>query len=110
VASDDEHLGDYLEKVREIPLLAPGEERECLKRAREGDESARRRLIESYLEVTALLVLRLAPDWMRPLDTIQEGNIVILRLVDDASVADPAARLSDALVAHFAEVTRRLDK
>jgi DNA-directed RNA polymerase sigma subunit (sigma70/sigma32) len=110
VSSENKHLADYLEKVRQIPLLTSGEERESLKRAREGDESARRRVIEGYLEVTALLALRLAPDWMRPLDAIQEGNIVLLRLVDDVSVAVPAARLSEALVAHFAEVARRLGR
>ena len=110
MASDDEHLADYLEKVRQTPLLTSGEERESLKRAREGDESARKRVIEGYLEVTALLAIRLAADWMRLLDAIQEGNLVVLRLVDDASVAVPAARLGEALVAHFAEVALRLDR
>ena len=110
MSSDDDHLVNYLEKVRQIPLLASRDEAVTLKRAREGDESARKRVIEGYLEVTALLALRLAPDWMRPLDAIQEGNIVLVRLVDDATVAHPAARLSEALSAHFAEVARRLGR
>jgi hypothetical protein len=67
-------------------------------------------LADVYLELTALLALRLAPDWMRPLDAIQEGNLVLLRLVDDASVGQPATRLSDAMLAHFADVGRRLGK
>lgn len=47
---------------------------------------------------------------MRPLDAIQEANLVLLRLIDDASVDHPAARLTDALLAHFAEVARRLGR
>lgn len=59
MSSDDDHLVNYLEKVRQIPLLASRDEAVTLKRAREGDESARKRVIEGYLEVTALLAL----DW-----------------------------------------------
>lgn len=91
-------------------MLTITEEREGLKRGREGDESARRRVMEGHLELTALLALRLTPNWMRPLDAVQEANLVLIRLIDDASVDHPAARLTDALLAHFADVTRRLGK
>lgn len=67
-------------------------------------------MIEGYLELTALLALRLAPDWMRPLDAIQEGNIVLIRLVDDAAADHPAAHLTDAMLTHFVEVSRQLGK
>ena len=99
--SDEENLALYLSEVRKLPLLPPSEEREALKRAREGDEAARRRVIEGYLELTTLLALRLAPEGMRPLDAVQEANVVLMRLVDDASVDRPAARLTDALVKFF---------
>lgn len=106
--SEEQNLADYLSEVRQFPLLTLTAEREGLKRAREGDEPARKRVIEGHLELTALLALRLAPEWLRPLDAVQEANIVLVRLIDDPSVAHPAARLTDALLAHFAEVTRRL--
>jgi hypothetical protein len=47
---------------------------------------------------------------MRRLDAVQEANLVLMRLIDDPSIDHPAARLTDALVTHFAEVTRRLGK
>jgi DNA-directed RNA polymerase sigma subunit (sigma70/sigma32) len=108
--SEDEKLAVYLSEVRQLPLLTFTEEREGLQRAREGDESARRRVIEGHLELAALLALRLAPTWMRPLDAVQEANLVLIRLIDDTSVDHPAARLTDTLLAHFAEITRRLGK
>lgn len=106
VPSDEENLALYLAEVRKLPLLTPAEERDALKRAREGDEAARRRVIEGYLELTTLLALRLAPEGMRPLDAVQEAHVVLFRLVDDASVENPAARLTDAILALF----RRLDR
>lgn len=106
MASDEENLALYLSEVRSLPLLTLTEERDVLKRAREGDEAARRRVIEGYLELVTLLALRLAPEGMRPIDAIQEANLVLLRLVDDASVDRPAAHLTDAILALF----RRLDR
>jgi DNA-directed RNA polymerase sigma subunit (sigma70/sigma32) len=108
MTADDEHLAEYLNEVGGLHRLSSDDEREELVRAREGDQVARRRVIEGNLEVTAHLALRLAPDWMRPLDAIQEANLVLVRLVDDGSSGRPADRLSDDLVRHFAEVTRRL--
>ena len=108
--SDGDLLALYLAEIRQYPLLTLTEEREGLKRAREGDEPARKRVVEGHVELTALLALRLAPDWMRPDEAVQEANIVLVRLIDDASVDRPAVRLTDALLAHFDEVTRRLGR
>ena len=108
VSTDDEHLAEYLAEVRQLPMSTVSDERSELVRAREGGDEARTRVMQSHLELAALLALRLAPDWMSPLDAIQEANIVLAHLVDDGSVARPAARLTDALVAQFAEVSRRL--
>ena len=106
MASDDELLAAYLREVRELPVLGQGEEGDALARSRTraGDETARRRLIEGYLELTALLAIRLAPDGMRPLDAIQEANLVLIRLVDDTAVTRLAARLTDAIVERFDEL------
>jgi DNA-directed RNA polymerase sigma subunit (sigma70/sigma32) len=106
VSSDDELLATYLGEVRELPVLSPSEESELLSRGRNGDEEARQRVIEGYLELTAVLAIRLAPDWMRSLDAVQEGNAVLTPLVDDTSVPRPAVRLTDALLAHFEGLER----
>src|SRR5437016_2392508 len=102
MASEDEDVAAYLSEVQQIPLLSLLEERDGLKSGREGDELARKRVIEGHLELTALLALRLAPDWLRPLDAVQEANLVLVCLVDDPSVAHPAGSLTEALQARFA--------
>jgi hypothetical protein len=107
VGSDDELLATYLREVRDLPVLTPIEEREALALGRNGDDAARSRVIEGYLELTALLAARLAPDWMRSIDAIQEANVVLTQLVDDKSVPRPAVRLTGELVAHFEDLERR---
>src|SRR5438309_10068136 len=106
MASDDELLAAYLRDVRDLPVLGQGEEGDALARSRTrpGDQRARKRLIEGHLELTALLAIRLAPGRMRPLDAIQEANLVLIRLVDDPSVTRLAARPPDALLERFDEL------
>lgn len=58
MSSEDDQLADYLAAVRQFPRLTHTEERDLLKRAREGDNSARKRVIEGHLELTAVLALR----------------------------------------------------
>ena len=72
-----------------------------------GDETARKRLLEGHLELGALLARRLAPTWMRPIDAIQEANVVLARLVDDKSVALPVRELTSALIRHYDGIERR---
>jgi hypothetical protein len=76
--------------VRSLPVLSRDDAEEVLALARSGDEPAHRRVIEGYLELTAVLALRLAPPWLAWLDAVQEANLVLLQTVDDDSV--PAAR------------------
>ncbi len=47
--SEQELIAQYLKKVAKIPLLKPEEERELAKRAKEGDQEAYRKLVESNL-------------------------------------------------------------
>jgi len=47
--SEQELIAQYLKKVSKIPLLKPEEERELAKRAKEGDQEAYKRLVESNL-------------------------------------------------------------
>jgi len=108
MTTDDEHLAEYLNEVGRLPRLSPGDEPQLLLRGAEGDHDARKRVIEGNLEVAARLALRLAPHWMRPLDAVQEANLVLVRLVEDGVGGQPADRLSEELVRHYAEVSRRL--
>ncbi|WP_448588283.1 sigma-70 family RNA polymerase sigma factor [Thermocrinis sp.] len=47
--SEQEIIAQYIKKVSKIPLLKPEEEKELAKRAKEGDQEAYRRLVESNL-------------------------------------------------------------
>lgn len=107
MGADDEALAKYLAEVRGLPLLFAVDEADLLNASRSGDESARKRLLEGHLEVVALLALRLAPRWMRPIDAIQEANVVLSRLLDDKSVAVPVRELTSALIRHYDEIERR---
>jgi len=47
--SEQELIAQYLKKVSKIPLLKPEEEKELAKRAKEGDQEAYKKLVESNL-------------------------------------------------------------
>lgn len=74
----------YLREIGKIPLLTPAEERELAKRAKEGDEEATKRLIQSNLR----LVVSIAKKYvgrssnLTLLDLIQEGNIGLAKAVE----------------------------
>jgi hypothetical protein len=68
-----------------------------LQEARAGDAVARSRFIDSLLQLTATVARRECPSWMRPMDAIQEANVVLLRLVDDPDVTDPEQVLAAAI-------------
>src|SRR6202035_4382290 len=104
MAVDDENLATYLRDVRNLKWLQGNEVHDVLTASREGDETARRRAVEGHLELTALLALQLAPEWLPPLDAIQEANVVLTRLIDDPSVSHPARVLTARLLEHYDEL------
>lgn len=85
---NDEELIDatqkYLMDISRYPLLSPEEERELAKKASQGDNEARERLIKSNLR----LVVSVAKKYLGKsrgltfLDLIQEGNIGLAKAVD----------------------------
>jgi RNA polymerase primary sigma factor len=63
--------------------LGEGEESRMLKRLSSGDLGARRRLIEAYLGMVAVLARRYARRWGVPLeDLVQEGALALVQAVD----------------------------
>lgn len=92
----EEALVLYLREARKLPAIPETEEKELLARARAGDRAARRTLVDSYLELAAMLALKFRPPGIRELDAIQEANIVLLRLIEGGGER-PAAELADAI-------------
>ena len=89
-AADDFETGEpiqdplklYVRAIGDGRLLTPAEERELARRKDEGDDLARRKLIESNLR----LVMSITRNYTRAdvplLDLIQEGNLGLMRAVD----------------------------
>ena len=78
----NDNLQAYFDQIKDIPLLSFEEELELSRRIQDGDESARRRLIEANLR----LVIKIARGYLTQdvslMDLIQEGNMGLLRAVD----------------------------
>ena len=80
--SADDPLKLYVRQIGDGRLLTPAEERELARRKDEGDEAAKRRLIECNLR----LVMSITRNYTRAdvplLDLIQEGNLGLIRAVE----------------------------
>jgi len=78
----DDPLKLYVRQIGDGRLLTPGEERELARLKDEGDEAAKRKLIESNLR----LVMSITRNYTRAdvplLDLIQEGNLGLIRAVE----------------------------
>ena len=84
--SDDQGYGDslqaYFEQIKNIPLLTMAEELELSRCIQNGEEAARRRLIEANLKLAAKIAkCYLTPD-VSLMDLIQEGNMGLMQAVD----------------------------
>ena len=75
-------LTQYLSKVRGGRLLDAGEERDLSRRAHEGEESARKRLIESNLRLVISIAKKYRGRGVPFEDLIQEGNAGLIRAVE----------------------------
>lgn len=72
----------YFREIGKIPLLKPEEEIECAKRVLEGDEMAKKKLVESNLRLVVDIAKRYSNKGMISLDLIQEGNLGLMRAVE----------------------------
>ena len=72
----------YLKEIGKISLLSSEEEQEIGKRMSEGDEEAKRRMVEANLRLVVSIAKRYVGRGMHRLDLIQEGNIGLLKAVE----------------------------
>lgn len=78
----DDPVRMYLKEIGRIPLLTPEEEVELAKRMEQGDEEAKRRLIEANLRLVVSIAKRYVGRGMLFLDLIQEGNLGLIKAVE----------------------------
>src|SRR5690348_9888935 len=72
----------YVRSIGGGPLLTRAEERELARRKDEGDEEAKRRLIESNLRLVMSITRNYTKASVPLLDLIQEGNLGLIRAVE----------------------------
>jgi RNA polymerase primary sigma factor len=72
----------YVRQIGDGPLLTREEERELARRKDEGDEDAKRKLIESNLRLVMSITRHYTRAGVPLLDLIQEGNLGLIRAVE----------------------------
>ena len=72
----------YVRQIGDGRLLTPSEERELARLKDEGDEAAKRRLIESNLRLVMSITRNYTKAGVPLLDLIQEGNLGLIRAVE----------------------------
>jgi RNA polymerase primary sigma factor len=72
----------YVRGIGDGPLLTAAEERELARRKDEGDEQAKKKLIESNLRLVMSITRNYTKAGVPLLDLIQEGNLGLIRAVE----------------------------
>ena len=72
----------YLDEIGVSPLLTAQEERALARRARDGSEAARQRMIECNPRLVVKIAKRYANRGLPLLDLIEEGNLGLIRAVE----------------------------
>lgn len=78
----DNIVKTYLEQMGNIPMLSIKEEARIAKLSFEGDEEARKTLIESNLRLVVSIAKKYTYSGMDLLDLIQEGNMGLMKAVE----------------------------
>jgi RNA polymerase nonessential primary-like sigma factor len=71
----------YLDEIGVSPLLTAEQEKDLARRAQRGDESARKRMIESNLRLVVKIARRYLHRGLPLLDLIEEGNLGLIHAV-----------------------------
>jgi RNA polymerase primary sigma factor len=79
----DDSLSTYLKEINKIPLLTYEEEQEITKKARNGDEIAKKRLIEANLRLVVTAAKKYYNTGLDFIDLIQEGNLGLMKAAEN---------------------------
>ncbi len=78
----DDPVRMYLKEIGRVSLLTAAEEVELAKRIEDGDEDAKRDLVEANLRLVVSIAKRYVGRGMLFLDLIQEGNLGLMKAVE----------------------------
>ena len=80
--SVDDHVRMYLKEIGKVQLLSAEEEVELAKEMAEGNDEAKKRLVEANLRLVVSIAKRYVGRGMLFLDLIQEGNLGLIKAVE----------------------------
>lgn len=80
--SIDDPVRMYLKEIGKVPLLSADEEIQLAQRMENGDEIAKRKLVEANLRLVVSIAKRYVGRGMLFLDLIQEGNLGLIKAVE----------------------------
>ena len=78
----DDPVRMYLKEIGKVPLLDADREMELAERMGNGDEAAKKELVEANLRLVVSIAKRYVGKGMFFLDLIQEGNLGLMKAVD----------------------------
>ena len=81
-SASDDPVRMYLKEIGNVPLLTPEEEVDLARRMSEGDETAKKKMIESNLRLVVSIAKRYVGRGMHFSDLIQEGNLGLMKAVE----------------------------
>lgn len=82
ILEQDDLLKYYLKDVRKYPLLTAEQEKELTLKIKNGDQSARTKLIESNLRLVIKIAKKYQGQGLELIDLIEEGNLGLMKAVD----------------------------
>lgn len=78
----DSSISWYLDQINKIPLLTREEEDSLARRTREGDESAKEKLIQANLRFVVSIAKKYQTSGISLLDLINEGNMGLIKAAE----------------------------